>query len=59
MLLQVVGNRRQLTTIFYGKKRSTFACAPICEHVVAVGDDSSTFKNANSQIKTRNAFAGH
>jgi Flp pilus assembly secretin CpaC len=55
--LQVASDIRQLTTIFYGKSRQTFSCAPVCEQVISVGDDPSTFNAATDQIQTRQQFA--
>jgi len=55
--LRVSSSVRQLTTVFYGKRRQTFSCAPVCELVISVGDDPSTFDAAKDQIQTRQQFA--
>ena len=57
-VLRVSSNVRHLTTIFYGRQRQTFSCAPTCEQVILVGDDPVVFKNATEQIQGRQAFAG-
>jgi Flp pilus assembly secretin CpaC len=51
--LRVSSDVRQLTTVFYGKERQTFSCAPVCEQVVSVGDNKQSFDNASTQIQTR------
>jgi Flp pilus assembly secretin CpaC len=56
-IVRVSSDIRQLTTIFYGKSRQTFSCAPVCEQVISVGDDKDSFEAATSQINTRKEFA--
>ncbi|WP_026379884.1 pilus assembly protein N-terminal domain-containing protein [Afifella pfennigii] len=56
-LVRVVSNDRQLTTVFYGARRQTLSCAPICEKVIAVGDNEDAFKQAAEQIQARQGFA--
>jgi len=51
--LRVSSDIRQLTTVFYGKNRQTFSCAPVCEQVVSVGDNKQIFEDASAQIQTR------
>ena len=46
-MLRVSSDIRQLTTVFYGGERQTFSCAPVCEQVISVGDDPTTFENAD------------
>jgi hypothetical protein len=48
---------QQLTTIFYGPNRQTFSCAPVCEQVIAVGDEKNTFDDASAQIQTRESLS--
>jgi len=55
--LRVSSDIRQLTTVFYGKARQTFSCAPVCEQVISVGDDPGKFDAAKDQIQTRQQFA--
>jgi len=51
--VRVSSDVRQLTTVFYGKSRQTFSCAPVCEQVVSVGDEQARFDAATQQIQTR------
>ncbi len=55
--VRVSSDIHQLTTMFYGAKRQTFSCAPVCEQVISVGDDPAVFGNASQQIQTRQQFA--
>ncbi len=54
--IQVASDIRQLTTVFRGSRRQTFSCAPVCEQVISVGDDTQAFENASAQINTRKTF---
>ena len=56
-LVRVSSDIRALTTVFYGADRQTFSCAPVCEQVIAVGDDPAKFDAAKDQILTRQQFA--
>lgn len=56
-IVQVSSDVRQLTTVFYGAKRQSFSCAPVCEQVISVGDEKDTFETATAQIQTRSSFA--
>jgi Flp pilus assembly secretin CpaC len=56
-VIRVSSDVRQLTTVFYGSHRQSFSCSPVCEAVVSVGDDASTFQNATTQIQSRKDFA--
>jgi Flp pilus assembly secretin CpaC len=56
--IRVASDTRHVTTIFRGKQRQTFSCAPICEQVIAVGDGEDAFSSANSQIQARQNFSG-
>jgi len=55
--LRVASSVQQLTTVFYGGQRQTFSCAPVCELVISVGDDPTTFSNATTQIQGRKDFS--
>jgi Flp pilus assembly secretin CpaC len=57
LMLRVASDVRQLTTVFYGKRRQSFSCAPVCEQVISVGDDPSKFDAAKDQILARQQFA--
>jgi Flp pilus assembly secretin CpaC len=52
-VVRVSSDVQQLTTVFYGKNRQTFSCAPVCEQVVSVGDEQTRFDAATQQIQTR------
>jgi Flp pilus assembly secretin CpaC len=52
-VVRVSSDIRQLTTVFYGKSRQTFSCAPVCEQVISVGDEKERFEAATQQIQTR------
>lgn len=56
-VVRVSSDVRQLTTIFYGKNRQSFSCAPVCEAVVSVGDSKVTFETATTQIQGRKDFS--
>lgn len=56
-VIRVSSDIRQLTTVFYGARRQTFSCFPVCESVISVGDDPNTFTNATTQIQGRKDFA--
>jgi hypothetical protein len=51
--LRVSSNVQQLTTVFLGANRQTYSCAPVCEQVVSVGDESKGFEKATTQIQAR------
>jgi Flp pilus assembly secretin CpaC len=36
--------------------RETYACAPVCEPTLTIGDNRETFNYANQQIRARNAL---
>lgn len=42
--------------IYRRSSRETYACAPVCEPTLTIGDNLSTFSSANQQIKARNAL---
>lgn len=54
--LRVASNIRQLTTIYRGRTRQTYSCAPTCDQVIVVGDDPSAFGIATQQIQARQQF---
>jgi Flp pilus assembly secretin CpaC len=56
--VRVASDTRHLTTVFRGKERQTFTCAPTCEQVIAVGDAEQPFASATSQIRARQSFSG-
>lgn len=42
--------------IYRRSSRETYACAPVCEPTLTIGDNLNTFSSANQQIKARNAL---
>ena len=56
--VRVASDTRHLTTVFRGKERQTYSCAPTCEQVIAVGDNQDAFTNASNQIQARQTFSG-
>jgi Flp pilus assembly secretin CpaC len=57
LVVRVSSDVRQLTTVFYGRKRQTFSCTPTCEQVISVGDNPEDFDIAKTQIENRTQFA--
>jgi len=55
--LRVSSDIQALTTVFYGRSRQTFSCAPVCEQVISVGDDRERFESAATQITGRKQFS--
>ena len=56
-VIRVSSDVRQLTTVFYGARRQTFSCFPVCEAVISVGDNPDTFNVATTQIQGRKDFS--
>ena len=56
-IVRVTSDSQQLTTVFFGKERQTFSCAPVCEQVISVGDNPVSFTNASTQIQGRKDFS--
>ncbi len=50
----VRGHEANTVRIYRRSSRETYACAPVCEPTLTIGDNPTTFKAANSQIKARN-----
>ena len=50
----VRGHEANTVRIYRRASRETYACAPVCEPTLTIGDNATTFKAANSQIKARN-----
>ncbi len=42
--------------IYRRSSRETYACAPVCEPTLTIGDNQETFTYANEQIRARNAL---
>ncbi|MCF6321126.1 MAG: pilus assembly protein N-terminal domain-containing protein [Rhizobiaceae bacterium] len=43
--------------IYRQSSRETYACAPVCEPTLTIGDNQRTFEFANKQIKARNSLS--
>ena len=52
----VRGHEANTVRIYSRSSRKTFACAPVCEPTLTIGDNASSFTAANSQIRARNAL---
>ncbi|MGI9351721.1 MAG: pilus assembly protein N-terminal domain-containing protein [Rhizobiaceae bacterium] len=53
----VTGSETNTVRIYRRESRSTMACAPVCEPTLTIGDDSSAFGFASTQIETRNQLS--
>ena len=42
--------------VYRRSSRETYACAPVCEPTLTIGDNQDTFNFANEQIQARNAL---
>ena len=52
----VRGHETNTVRIYRRASRETYACAPICEPTLTIGDNQDTFNFANEQIRARNAL---
>ena len=52
----VRGHETNTVRIYRRSSRETYACAPICEPTLTIGDNQQTFNFANEQIQARNAL---
>ncbi len=50
----VQGHETNTVRIYRRAVRETFACSPVCEPTLTIGDDTKAFTNASGQIKERN-----
>jgi Flp pilus assembly secretin CpaC len=55
--LVVRGHETNTVRIYRRADRETLACAPVCEPTLTIGDDSTAFNYASSQISARNALS--
>lgn len=55
--VRVVAPRDDTVTVFRGSNRMTYACAPHCESVIAVGDSKDYFDNLKKQTEERDKLA--
>lgn len=52
--LVVRGHETNTVRIYKRASRETYACAPVCEPTLTIGDNDEKFNYANDQIKARN-----
>lgn len=55
-LVTVAASDDNLITVYNRSNRQTYSCTPVCEPVVSIGDDQSTFGDRTSQIQGRNSL---
>jgi Flp pilus assembly secretin CpaC len=56
-LIEVQAPSDGMVTVHRGAARSTYACTPVCERALVLGDAPETFDFVNGQINTRNGLA--
>jgi Flp pilus assembly secretin CpaC len=52
-LVTVGAAEDNLVTVYTRPGRQTYSCTPVCEPVIAVGDDSTTYSDRTTQVKGR------
>ena len=57
-LLTVRAEAVNAVTVYRRTDRVTYSCSPNCERSLALGDDSNSFGEVQSQVQQRNSFAG-
>jgi Flp pilus assembly secretin CpaC len=55
-LVTVAASDDNLVTVYNRSGRQTYSCTPVCEPVISIGDDTSTFGDRTSQIQGRNSL---
>ena len=55
--VRVVAPREDMVTVYRGGDRMTYACAPRCESVIAIGDSKDYFDNLKKQAEERDKLA--
>lgn len=58
-VMEVVADTANNVTVYMGGKRTTLACAPVCEPTVALGDDAEYVSQSVSASQSINAIAGN
>ena len=53
----VQGHDTNTVRIYRRAIRETLACSPVCEPTLTIGDDTTSFSTASSQIKERNSLS--
>lgn len=54
-LLTVSASDDQMITVYAGGDRRSFSCAPDCQPVMTLGDTSTAFVDARTQLEQRNS----
>ena len=49
-LIEVVGPKEQVVTVYRGVERETYSCTPMCEHRVTLGDGDRYLKSSMDQV---------
>jgi len=55
-LLTVSASDDDMVTVYSGADRRSFSCAPACQPVMNLGDTSTAFSDARSQLEGRNSI---
>lgn len=55
-LVTVAASDENLVTVYSRPGRQTYSCTPVCEPVITVGDDDTTFTQRSTQISGRNGL---
>jgi hypothetical protein len=56
-LIEVVGPKEQVVTVYRGLERETYSCAPMCERRVTLGDGDRYLKSSMDQVGSLNNMA--
>ncbi len=52
----VRGHEANTVRVYRRSSRETYACAPVCEPTLTIGDNATAFSASNAQILARNAL---
>jgi len=55
--VEVIGPRDDVVVVYRGVDRESYACAPMCERRITLGDTPEFFEKTIDQIGSRNAAA--
>ena len=53
----VQGSEANTVRVYRQSSRETFACAPVCERTLTIGDNHELFESSSAQIDQRNKFS--
>lgn len=53
-LIEVMGPKEQVVTVYRGVERETYSCTPMCEHRVTLGDSDRYLKSSMDQVSSIN-----